>query len=160
MTVNPTVGVTPIRVGDRVQLQSAATVTQSIGHGLILQGAALPAALATHGHALSRIDMTDDEVALQIAKALDATLQRRQRHQRRSHLCGQRNVSHDYLTSSKVDGRTIRLYGHNVISAGPLPYSNTLSGDQNGKFYSQMVTDGGVNLFRDIDGSRPPRPKQ
>src|SRR6185436_19706795 len=74
MTANPTAGVTPIRVGDRVQLQAAASVTQGINPapGLRLQGSALPPSLAPTDITF-RIDMTDDQVALQVARAFDAT---------------------------------------------------------------------------------------
>lgn len=154
MTINPTAGVTPIRVADRVQLQSAAIVTQGVGPqpGLILQGAAMPAVLADTDVTFT-IDMTDDRVAIQVARALDAHFSAVNGNTDVLTYQDASGVTHDFFTTSKVDGRTIRLFGHNVISAGPLPYSNALFGDENGKFYSQLVTDGGVNLFRDVDAA-------
>lgn len=38
------------------------------------------------------------------------------------------------FTASKQYGRTLRVYGHNIVSAGGLPSSSSLEGDQNGSF--------------------------
>jgi Dockerin type I domain/Right handed beta helix region/Bacterial pre-peptidase C-terminal domain len=130
MTVNPVAGVTPVGVADRVQLQTATSISQSPGHALIVQGAALPATLA-RTDVPYLINMSAADVAMEVAKALD-----------REFTFANGNVDDpSVLTTAKVSGRTIRLYGHNVINAGPLPYSNSLQGDDQGRFYSPEVYD-------------------
>jgi hypothetical protein len=145
---HPTLVVTPVRVGDRVQLVGATTVTQTAPVGspaIIRSGAAQPAVLARTDVPYT-IDMTDDEVAIEIATALDREF---------SFLAGNVDDPSNF-TSSKVFGRTIRLYGHNVTNAGPLPYSNKLEGDQYSTFYSPLVYDAGSSsfIFRNVDAAQ------
>jgi len=65
-------GVSTVRVGSRVQLVGATSVTQnpSIGPRLALQGSALPATLARTDIPY-RLDMTAEQIATEIARALD-----------------------------------------------------------------------------------------
>lgn len=132
-------GVSPLHVGDRVQLQTATTVTQSVGHAIILQGSSFSSGGSNVPYT---INMTAEQVANQVATALDRVF----------------SVGFDdpnNFTSSKVFGRTIRLYGHNVINAGPLPFSNKLEGDQYGTFYSPLVYDASSAsfIFRDVNAA-------
>jgi hypothetical protein len=133
---SPISGVTPLRVGDRVQLQAATTVAQSAVHALIVQGAAMPGSLARTDIPYT-IDMTAENIANEVAKALDRQF---------SFINGNTDDPNNF-TSSKVNGRTIRLYGHNVVSAGPLPYSNVLPGDDQGRFTVASVFDPGSGVM-------------
>jgi hypothetical protein len=145
MTVNPVTGVTPVAVADRVQLQAATSISQSAGHALIVQGGALPATLA-RTDVPYLISMSAADVAMEVAKALD-----------RQFTFVNGNVDDPtVLTTAKVNGRTIRLYGHNVVNPGPLPYSNTLPGDDQGQFYSPQVYDipAGELVLTNIDAAQ------
>lgn len=142
---HPTLVVTPLRVGDRVQLVGATTVTQTAPVGspaIIRSGAAQPAVLARTDVPYT-IDMTDDEVAIEIATALDREF---------TFLAGNVDDPTNF-TTGKVNGRTIRLYGHNVTNAGPLPYSNVLPGDDQGRFYSPEILDPatGILVYHNIE---------
>ncbi len=144
INASPVPGVSPLKLGDRVQLLTATTLTQSASPAIIRSGTALPASLARTDITYT-IDMTAAQVALQIATALDRQF---------CFLAGNVDDPNNF-TTSKVDGRSIRLYGHNVTNAGPLPYSNKLEGDQYGNFYSPLVYDPGSSayIFRNVEAA-------
>jgi hypothetical protein len=130
-------GVSPLPFGDRVQLQTATTVTQSAAHAIVLQGSAFSFGGSNVDY---RINMSDDQIAIQVATAIDRVF----------------SVGFDdpsNFTSSKVHDRTIRLYGHNVTFAGPLPYSNVLPGDDQGRFYTPQTLDPatGILVYHNIE---------
>lgn len=132
-------GVSPLRVGDRVQLQTATSVTQSAAHAILLQGSAFSFGGSNVDYT---INMSAESIAIQVATALDRVFT----------VSGSVDDPNNF-TSSKVDGRTIRLYGHNVTFAGPLPYSNVLPGDDQGRFYTPQTLDPatGILVYHNIE---------
>ncbi len=134
ITNTPSALITPIRVGARVQLVGAASLVQSPAHGLIVEGSALPATLANTDVTYT-IDMTAEQIASQVGKALDAKF---------AELAG--NVDDpNILTSSKLVGGVLQVYGHTIVSPGPL-LTGTLPGDTLADTYDSISTKHVINI--------------
>ncbi len=118
--------------GLRVQLVGATGVTQSPAPGLGVEGSAVPSPSAATDIPYL-INWTAEMVAQAVAESLDAEFTRPGNFD-----------DPTVFTSSKVIGRTLRMWGHTFATAGesgPLAFSDSLAG-QTSPFYSPATSSG------------------
>ncbi len=124
VAVLPSPGALPTKLlGARIEMPSAAAISQSASPAIVVQGSALPAIPAATDVVIDGF-MTSTQVAREMAVSIDAAL---------TTGVDDPNI----FTSSKLDGDILHIYGHSIFSSGPLPsFSGILPGDDYGNFIS------------------------